>query len=243
MRNIKITYQYDGSSFMGFAKQPGGLRTIQGEIEKVLEMILREPTKLISSGRTDKGVHASLQVSNFLVKVPIPTDRLEIALKNALPKDIMIKSVEEVEKDFNSRFSAKSRAYEFVLSTEVTPFNWRYVTKVEEKIDEKKLENIMQDLVGRHNFESFRLTDCDADNPVREIFEIKCRREGENITIYVKANAFLKSQIRIMVGTSLQIYRGIKPVDYIKNQLANPNPKAEKFVIQGNGLYLCEINY
>src|SRR3712207_3824694 len=134
MKNIKISYQYDGSSFMGFQRQPSQ-RTVQGEIEKSLFCILREKIDLISSGRTDRGVHAMQQVSNFFTSSCIPLDKLFYALSRNLPQDILLLQLEEVDREFHARFSAKTRTYCYCITWEKSPFNYRYKTYVKEKIN------------------------------------------------------------------------------------------------------------
>lgn len=243
MRNIKLIYQYDGSNFFGFQRQPDK-RTVQGELEKGLYKIIRERVNLISSGRTDRGVHAVKQVSNFTTDSKIPVDRLVYALDNITPKDIKILKVEEVEMEFHSRFSAKTRAYEFILTPKRSVFETRYLTEVKEKIDVDRLYDIMKVFLGRHNFDGFRMTDCGGNNPIREIFEIRCyKKDNHKIGIYIKGNAFLKTQIRIMVGSSLAVYFNERSYDYLLKKLEYPNPKDEKIVVDGAGLYLYEINY
>ncbi|MEI6856742.1 tRNA pseudouridine(38-40) synthase TruA [Psychrilyobacter sp.] len=243
MRNIKLIYQYDGSDFFGFQRQPDR-RTVQGELEKGLYKIIREKINLISSGRTDRGVHAVKQISNFTTDSKIPTDRLVSALDNITPKDIKILKVEEVDMEFHSRFLAKTRAYEFILTPKRSIFETRYLTEVKENIDVDKLYDIMKVFLGKHNFDGFRMTDCGGNNPIREIFDIRCyEKDNHKIGIYIKGNAFLKTQIRIMVGSSLAVYFNEKPCDYLLKKLENPDSKSEKIVIDGAGLYLCEINY
>jgi len=242
-KNIKIIYQYDGSDFYGLQRQPDK-RTVQGELEKGIYKIIGEKVDLISSGRTDRGVHAKMQVSNFVTTSKIPPNRLLIALENITPTDIKIVSVEEVDNEFHSRFSAKTRAYEFVLTTNRSVFEARYVTEVKKEIDVERLEEIMRVYLGKHNFDGFRMVDSGGGNPIREIFEIRCYKKNENkIGIYIKGNAFLKTQIRIMVGSSLAVYFGDREENYIKNKLKNHDPKGEKIVVDGAGLYLFEVNY
>jgi tRNA pseudouridine38-40 synthase len=243
MKNIKIIYQYDGSDFFGFQRQPNK-RTVQGELEKGLYKIINEKVNLISSGRTDRGVHAKKQVSNFMTTSKIPVDRLKYALDNITPNDIKILDISEVEMEFHSRFSAKTRAYEFLITSNRSVFETRHITEVKGDIDIEKLYEIMRKFIGKHNFDGFRMTDCGGNNPVREIFEIKCYRvDREKIGIYIKGNAFLKTQIRIMVGSALAVYFGERKSDYIEEKLKNHDPKGEKIVIDGAGLYLYEINY
>ncbi|MCK5779631.1 MAG: tRNA pseudouridine(38-40) synthase TruA [Psychrilyobacter sp.] len=242
-KNIKIIYQYDGSDFFGLQRQPDK-RTVQGEIEKGIYKIIGKKVDLISSGRTDRGVHAKMQVSNFVTASKIPPNRLLIALENITPTDIKILDVVEVEEEFHSRFSAKTRAYEFILTPDRSIFEARYITEIKKEIEVKKLEEIMSVYLGKHNFDGFRMVDSGGGNPIREIFEIRCYEKSNNkIGIYIKGNAFLKTQIRIMVGSSLAVYFGDREENYIKNKLKIHDPKGEKIVIDGAGLYLYEINY
>ena len=243
MRNIKIIYQYDGSDFFGFQRQPDR-RTVQGELEKGLYKIIREKVNLISSGRTDRGVHALMQVSNFMTESKIPVNRLVYALENITPKDIRILEVEETDSEFHSRFSAKTRAYEFLLTPNRSVFETRYITEVKKDIDVDRLYSIMKVFLGIHNFDGFRMTDCGGNNPVREIFDIRCyKKDDGKIGIYIEGNAFLKTQIRIMVGSSLAVYFGDREKDYIEKKLESHDPQGEKIVIDGAGLYLSKINY
>ncbi|MEG0069410.1 tRNA pseudouridine(38-40) synthase TruA [Cetobacterium sp.] len=242
-KNIKLTYSYDGSEFFGFQRQPG-LRTVQGELEKVLKLVFKEDIDLISAGRTDRGVHGKIQVSNFVIDSTIPCERMERILNSRLPKDIVITDVEEVPLDFNSRFSAKHRGYEYFITEEKTPFNSRYTTFIDKKMDIDELNKIVAPLVGVHDFSNFRLADCSSKTTVREIYVAEFKRIDEKtVKLYVKGNSFLKSQIRIIVGTILSIYLKHKPENYLKEMLANPTKKYVKMVAEPFGLHLCEIEY
>lgn len=243
MRNIKLTYEYDGTDFFGMQKQKKD-RTVAGDIEKILKVLLKEDVNLINSGRTDKGVHALKQVSNFVTQAKIPTERLKYALSNALPPDINILEVEEVDMEFNARFSAKWRSYIYRLSFEKNIFNRNRVMFVKEDIDIDKFNEILKVLVGVHDFGSFRKADCGAQNGVREIYEIYSYRDGKEIVIYLKANSFLKSMVRIIVGSSLAVYFGEKPKDYLIQKLKNPDKQENgKIMADAQGLYLYEVEY
>lgn len=241
-KNIKLIYSYDGSDFFGFQRQPK-LRTVQGEIEKILKIIFRKDIDLISAGRTDRGVHAKMQVSNFLIENRIPVDKIKDILNELLPKDIVIKKVEIENQEFSSRFSAKYRAYEYYITNEKNPFKSRYTTYFKESFDIEVLNEIIKVLKGKHNFSKFRLSDCGSKTTEREIYEIYFERVNERvIKLYVKGNAFLKSQIRIIVGTTMAIYSGKKPKDYLKKMLEN-REEVTKLVAEPYGLYLSEIGY
>ncbi|MGL4653662.1 MAG: tRNA pseudouridine(38-40) synthase TruA [Cetobacterium sp.] len=242
-RNIKITYSYDGSEFFGFQRQPK-LRTVQGEIEKILKILFKKDIDLVSAGRTDRGVHAKKQVSNFLIHSTIPSEKIKYILNNSLPKDIYIENVEDVALDFSSRYSATYRAYEYFLGEDQNPFQSRYVTFVNGKLDLERLNAIAAPLVGVHDFCNFKLADCSSRTSEREMFEARFERVDEKtVKLCVKANAFLKSQIRIIVGTILSIYFNRRPENYLIEMLNNPNGKYIKDVAEPNGLHLSDIGY
>ena len=106
MKNVKIVYQYDGSKFDGFQRQKKG-KTVQGEIEKILLQSFSEKINMISSGRTDKGVHAKGQVSNFLIEKNIPVKAIKNQINKSLYGEVKVLEIKEVETDFNARFDAK----------------------------------------------------------------------------------------------------------------------------------------
>ena len=243
MRNIKITYRYDGSMFYGFQRQPEK-RTIQGEIEKLLNIVLKENIDMVSSGRTDRGVHALIQVSNFYTHSTIPLDRLRYVLMRGLPLDIELLALEEVEERFNSRFDARCRGYSYQISWEKNPFRSRYETYINKEIKIEKFQEILNVLKGKHDFNNFRMSDCGSKTSVREIYSIDVKKiEEKRIVVNIVGSSFLKSQIRIIIGTALSIYFGNLPENYMEEMLKNPTKKYIKKVAEPNGLYLSKVEY
>lgn len=243
MRNIKITYRYDGSMFYGFQRQPEK-RTVQGEIEKLLNVVLKTNIDMISSGRTDRGVHALIQVSNFHTDSTIPLEKLKYVLNRGLPLDIELLDIEEVEEEFNSRFDAKSRGYRYILSWERDPFKSRYETYINREIDTKRFARVMEPLIGIHDFNNFRLSDCGSKTSVREIYSIDVKKlDSSRIAVDILGSSFLKSQIRIIIGTALDVYFGVRDESYLREMLENPNKKFIRKVAEPSGLYLSKVNY
>lgn len=242
MNNIKIIFQYNGTNFYGFQKQINK-RTVQGEIEKVLNIITKEEINLISAGRTDRYVHAKYQVSNFKTKLNLSNDKWEYILKRSLPQDIKILKIENVDLDFHSRYDAKYREYEYIITNEHNPFTYNLATYVKDKIDTKKLFDILKPLIGIHNFKNFKLTDDKEINTIREIYEIKIEEYEKKIKIIISANSFLKSQIRIIIGTALDIYFNKVKNDLIIEMLNNFDKDFKKRLAEPNGLYLSDIKY
>lgn len=243
MKNIKLIYMYDGTDFLGFQRQLKG-RTIQGILEDSLHKITKEKVNLVSSGRTDRGVHAHMQVSNFLTNCSIPTERLEKALNNMLPQDIYIKKCEEMSLNFNSRYNAKERIYRYYLTTLQSPFENRFATYIGDEINLSKFLSILQILVGRHDFKNFRLADCSSKHQVREILSIHGEFvDSKKFFIEIRGNGFLKSQIRIVIGTALEIYYGKKSENYFMLLLTDLKKEYPKIVAPPNGLTLFQIKY
>ena len=117
------------------------------------------------------------------------------------------------------------------------------MTYVDYDINMEKLQEILNPIVGVHNFESFRSADCGAEHAVREMQEIRVYSEGEKIVVYLKANAFVKSMVRIIMGSALAVCKGIREKEYIIKKLNNPDLMDEKLVASPRGLYLNEIIY
>ena len=249
-RNVKIIYQYDGSKFLGFQRQKdNNVKTVQGEIEKVILKAFSQKINMISSGRTDKGVHAMEQVSNFLIDGNIPLEAIKRQINKSLKGEIKILNITEANENFNARFDAKNRTYLYILRTEedIPPFEANYITGLKKEVNVEKFQKIMDSFIGKHNFSSFMKKDKAYRNPVREIFYIKCfydKKWGKNqVNIEICGNGFLKTMVRIMIGSALAIYFGKEKEDYIIKNLENPNADNKKILASSEGLYLYKVNY
>ena len=246
MRNVKITYQYDGSKYYGFQRQKNK-DTVQGDIEKLIFNRFNQKVNMISSGRTDKGVHALEQVSNFMISKNIPLFAIKNQINKTLLGKVKVLDIEEIYDSFNSRFDAKSRTYIYILKKEskITPFEVNYVSPISYDIDVERLKLILKPIIGRHNFIGFSKKDSALRNPVREIYDINCyyNENEEKYYIEIRGNSFLKTMIRIIIGSALAIYSNEKDINYIISKLENPNECDNKIIAPSNGLYLYEIEY
>jgi pseudouridylate synthase I len=249
-RNVKIIYQYDGSKFSGFQRQKdNNVKTVQGEIEKVILKAFSQNINMISSGRTDKGVHAIEQVSNFLIDGNIPLEAIKRQINKSLKGEVKILNITEANENFNARFDAKNRAYLYIMRTEedITPFESNYITGLKEKVEAEKFQKIMDSFIGKHDFSSFMKKDKAYRNPVREIFYIKCyydKKFGKNqVNIEICGNGFLKTMVRIMIGSALAVYFGKEKENYIIKRLKNPDADNKKILAPSEGLYLYKVNY
>ncbi|WP_066901424.1 tRNA pseudouridine(38-40) synthase TruA [Streptobacillus notomytis] len=243
MNNIKIIYQYDGSAFYGSQRQKDKI-TVQGTIEDILINSFNEKVNMISSGRTDKGVHAKMQISNFIINKNIKLGIIKDKIEKYSNYAIKIISIEKVDINYNSRYDSIERTYEYIISNQenITPFNRKYITGVRYEIDVEKLNDILKHFLGKHNFYNFSKKENKANkNPIREIYKCYAIRKDKNIHIYITGNSFLKTMVRIIIGTALAIYENKINIDFIKKGFDYPNPNTKKYILDGSGLYLYHV--
>ena len=244
MRNIKLTIEYDGKEYNGWQKQPNKLN-IQGEIERAIEEVTGEKVNLIASGRTDAGVHAIAQVANFKIEKDIPIERIPYALNSKLKKSIRIKTAQEVDEKFHSRYTCKRKTYRYIINNSIQGSaiyrNLQY--HFPEKLDDQKMNKAIKYLIGEHDFKSFKASGTSSKSSVRIIYDAKVTRSGEIITIELTGNGFLYNMIRIIAGTLLEVGEGKIQVEEVKEiLLAEDRLKAGK-TLPPNGLYLVNVEY
>jgi tRNA pseudouridine38-40 synthase len=246
MRNIKLSIQYDGTNYFGWqAQKRTTLPTIQDIIEAALRQILQEDIKLISAGRTDRGVHALAQVANFKTEKRTSLEKLHIAVNSLLPWDIRINSMREVPLDFHSRYRAKSKVYRYhILNSKLrTVFDYRYCAFVPEKLDIKTMKNELKVLKGKHDFSAFQGSARKARCSMRIIKEINLIKKGRFISIMIEADGFLYNMVRIIVGTLIDIGRGKLPKGSVKQILNTRDRKKAGPTAPACGLFLEKVKY
>lgn len=241
MYNIKIIYSYDGSRFYGFQRQKDKI-TVQGEIEKVIKKVFKININLISSGRTDRNVHAIMQVSNFFVEKKYSIESIKNALNKHL-ENIRISSVEYVDNSFNARYSAIRRSYIYKLKKEVDIFSSKYISKIKDDIDINKFNNLAKTLVGTHNFQSFMKQNKDVTNYIRTIEKIKLTKKEDIYYLEIVANAFLQAMVRIITNDLLYAYYNNLSNNYLTDKLENNYLSKPKKLYNPSGLYLYKIEY
>ena len=239
---IKMTIAYNGANFFGSQVQKETDQTVNGQLKKALSL-LQIQTKVQASGRTDRGVHASKQVVHFDLP-PFWSDliKLQNSLTRILPKSIHLRKLESVDESFHARYSAKKRAYRYIISTQTpSPFLADLITYVD-SIDTEKITEAIQLFEGIHNFEMFKKSGSDTTNFEREIYKTRCYDYKGHTILYFEANGFLRSQIRLMVGFLLKISEG----RHTKEQLLQQLNREKDFKIKPaphQGLYLSKIRY
>ena len=244
MYNYKIVIEYDGTNFVGWQQQENG-QSIQSALQEALIKLSSEKVTIFGAGRTDAGVHAYGQVASFSLSKKIETDVIRDGLNQHLrPQPIAIQKAELVEDDFHARFSAKKRTYKYIITNRRSPLtlNKNKSWCVFKKLDIIKMKYEAESFIGKHNLEAFRSINCQSNSTIKTIDNIKITKKNNDIFIDVSAKSFLHSQVRIMVGTLVEIGKG-KITKSIKTIIANKRRSYAGITAPACGLYLIKVKY
>ena len=245
MYNVRLVVEYNGRRFHGWQMQPGQ-RTIEGELERVLETVLREHIHpLYASGRTDAGVHARGQVVNFRTQNQPDLLRLGHSISNMLRGELSVLKADLVPDDFHSRHSAICKQYSYTILNRLGPavLDRGHVWYIGTPLDVELMNREAGSFIGTHDFKSFQGAGCAAKTSVKTIHECEVTREGAYVTFRVIGQGFLKHMVRIMVGTLVSISR--KKVDLlsIEKILAAGDRSKAGVTAPAHGLCLDWVRY
>lgn len=244
-KNIKLILEYDGSRYHGWQRQ-ASLPTLQEMLENKIKMMTGETISLIASGRTDAGVHALYQVANFKTFTHLDPVTLRKGLNALLPADIFIKQAEYVPLDFNSRFSAKSKVYEYRVLNRREPdiFLRAYAWHITYALNLEKMAASLSLLIGRHDFSSFKSSGSGILNPVREIMKAEIHDlEDGLLTFTFEANGFMRHMVRNIMGTVIQTGRGKMDVHKFKEIFESRDRRKAGIKAPSEGLFLKLVKY
>ena len=241
-RIIKITLEYDGTDYAGWQVQPDVV-TLQGTLEEALQKILKEPTRVHGSGRTDAGVHAAGQVAHFETSGRMTPDEFERALNGLLPDDVRVLAAEEAPAGFHSRFSARSRTYRYAVAYVDSVFTRRHAHYSPAPLDVAAMREAAAALEGEHDFAAFGNLSDDYDSTTRRVTEIRVEETLTGLEIYVTANAFLYKMVRNVVGTLLRVGRGELAPEDVGRLLAGKERAEVGTPAPPQGLTLIRVAY
>lgn len=246
MPTWRLTIQYDGAAFCGWQAQPG-VDTVQVALEKALRQFFGgEEICCHASGRTDSGVHALGQVVSFRAETEREPAKLRLALYTLLPKTVSCIDARIVEDGFHARMSAIGKRYRYVILNrqDRSPFHWTRSLLVRKPLNWGAMEQGLQDMLGTYDCSAFRGPGCEHRNPRRTIREARhIDRGADEHWIEFEGPGFLRYQIRIMVGTLLEIGEGRRPADDVPRIIATQDrAKAGKTAL-ADGLYLVQVYY
>lgn len=244
MKNYKLLIQYDGSGYNGWQKQGNTSNTIQERFENVLFRMCNSKIEIHASGRTDAGVHAENQVANFKCDTNLNCDEIKEYLNKYLPKDILVKEIEEVNERFHSRLNAVSKTYEYSIAIEKpNVFNRKYVYETNVVPNTNVMQTAAEFLIGKHDFKGFSSVGRTKKSTVRTINYINIKNENGVIKITVNGTGFLYNMIRIISGTLLEIGMGNLEPEVINEILSEKDRRKAGKTLPACGLKLIEVKY
>jgi len=245
MPRYKLIIEYDGAPFSGWQIQDNG-PSVQGALENAVKAICGEEIRVHGAGRTDAGVHALGQVAHCDIAKPFAPGRLRDGLNAHLrPLPIGVLSAEIVPDNFEARFSAKKRHYLYRIANRRANLAldigraWR----LPRPLDSDAMRAAAQRLLGKHDFTTFRDSECQAKSPEKTLDQLDVVRDGDAVNILTSARSFLHSQVRSMVGSLVWVGEGRWNADDLSAALAARNRAACGPVAPPEGLYLVRVEY
>ncbi len=261
MRSFSVVVEYDGTDFFGFQVQPDR-RTVQAELEKSIARVCGGPVEIVGSGRTDAGVHATGQVVSFSADCTVPVANMCDAINSVAPRDIVAVKASETHSGFHARFDAKNRTYKYyILSRNVrSAIAGRYAWQVCRPMDIGLMRDGARHFLGTHDFSAFANADDVEKSTIREVLSVDittckidslpfvcCKTDNTDceclIVIEITASAFLRSMVRIMVGTLVEVATGKRRPMEIAEILETGDRTCAGKTAPPNGLFLTEVTY
>ena len=245
MPRYKLTIEYDGTPFAGWQWQDGA-PSVQRALTDAIAAFCGHAVKVAGAGRTDAGVHALGQIAHVDLEKDWRTDRVRDAVNAHLrPHPVAVLHAEKVPDDFDARFSARKRHYLYRIVNRRPDLALERLRawRVPRRLDAEAMHAAAQRLVGKHDFTTFRSTECQAKSPVKTLDTLDVAREGDEIRIETSARSFLHNQVRSMVGSLVLVGDGKWSADDLARALAARDRAACGPVAPPEGRYLVRVDY
>lgn len=243
-KRIALGVEYDGSQFYGWQRQ-AEVDSVQAQLEQALSKVANEPILVQCAGRTDAGVHATGQIVHFDTLAARQLGAWTLGVNAQLPDNIAVRWAQIVDEDFHARFSATARRYRYIIyNHNLRPGILRQgISHYHGDIDENKMHQAAQFLLGEQDFSSFRAVHCQSKTPFRNVHQVNVTRQGMYIVFDIQANAFLHHMVRNIVGSLLEVGLGNKPLNWIKELLDCRDRTQAAATAKPHGLYLVDVTY
>lgn len=244
MNRIALGMAYDGQAWQGWQTQPHG-QTVQDCLDAALSKFVSGSVSTVCAGRTDTGVHALNQVVHLDTNVDRTEESWVRGTNAHLPNSVAVQWARRVSDAFHARFSAVSRTYTYViLNSRVRHPLWdARVGWVHQALDVRAMRLAAVDLLGEHDFSSFRSSQCQAKSPVRTMQRVDIAEHGSKIIVQLTANAFLHHMVRNIMGALVQVGQGRQAIDYISKLLVARDRTLGAPTFSAHGLYLTDVEY
>ena len=243
-----IEFAYKGTAYHGSQVQPNGI-TIQSVMEEALRTILRVPVALTFAGRTDAGVHAEQMFAHFDLENELPAvDQEPIAwltsrLNRLLPKDIAVSRIYPVADDLHARFSARSRTYEYRITTRKSPFLYDTRTFVPQALDYEAMNEAAKQLLGTHDFASFCKVHTDVKTTICTVTQAYWQQDTMGAVFTITADRFLRNMVRAVVGTLFEVGKQQLSVEGFADIISSRSRQAAGQSAPAEGLFLTRVEY
>jgi tRNA pseudouridine38-40 synthase len=241
---IAIGLEYAGSAFSGWQSQPDGCG-VQDALERALAAVANEPARTIAAGRTDAGVHATMQIAHFDIGVTRPETAWVRGVNAHLPAEVAVLWARPTATDFHARNAARARSYTYVLASRpMRPallagrVGWYH-----QPLDVEAMTQAAAALVGTHDFSAFRAAECQAKSPTKTMTEVTIATQGDLLRFDFRADAFLQHMIRNIVGSLVYVGAGKQRPAWISELLASGDRTRAAPTFAPDGLYFTGADY
>ncbi|MFH0257117.1 tRNA pseudouridine(38-40) synthase TruA [Vibrio rumoiensis] len=241
---IALGVEYDGSKLFGWQRQ-NDVPSVQEHLEKALSIVANHPVEVICAGRTDAGVHGTGQVVHFDTTATRKLVAWTMGVNANLPSNIAVRWSHEVSDEFHARFSATARRYRYIIfNNALRPGILNSgVSHYYNPLDEEKMHQAGQFLLGENDFTSFRALHCQSHSPWRNLMHLNVSRMGQYVIVDIKANAFVHHMVRNIVGSLIKVGTGDEKPEWISWLLEQKDRSLAGATAKAEGLYLVDVDY
>ena len=241
---LAVGLEYDGTAFNGWQSQPHA-PSVQAELARAVSKVADQEVAVLGAGRTDTGVHATMQVAHFDTRAYRSADSWRRGINTHLSRNVRVHWVTPVTYDFHARFSALSRAYRYLILNRQSEsaLDRERVWEVNQPLNLDAMQEAAACLLGQHDFSSFRASSCQSHSPVRTMTQVELSKEGACIRLDIRGDAFLHHMVRNIVGSLVKVGKGESDPVWFRDVMLAKDRKLAGITAPPHGLYLVDVVY